>query len=391
MNYIDVYFARRNHMGETIQEIAQNSGERSFEKWLKESPHTVWKLSVDRGLYFPGLILTNKDTEGQKEMLLNVSRNVPIRVGDLLNWEGEKWIILRKERKVNETYQTFSILRCNYLVQWIDEDGTLQSCWAYFVGTLSQKLRENFRVIYSGLVDSTNKTAELILPHTKIRRQTRFILNEEAWRVSEFDQTSVPGISYISITEDTINTEDDDLTNNIADVPKLAKYEIISSDNKQKFNIGAEISPSFYILKNCKVVDEPYELISENKKVAKIENGKMIAKASGEVNLKVKLINHPEVMIDYPIIVSKAEEFYAYIECNEKVRVGQELEAKIITNGKKNFIFELEKTDLALISDFGNNYCKISVNKKNKLGEINLKAYCKDCVIDKKITIVPLW
>ena len=28
-------------------------------------------------------------------------------IGDILNWENEKWIIFQKERRVNETYQVF--------------------------------------------------------------------------------------------------------------------------------------------------------------------------------------------------------------------------------------------------------------------------------------------
>ena len=55
MSYIETYFSRVNHLGETTAEKIQAGGMRSFEKWLRESPHTV-KLSVDRGLYFSGII-----------------------------------------------------------------------------------------------------------------------------------------------------------------------------------------------------------------------------------------------------------------------------------------------------------------------------------------------
>ena len=56
MNYIDVYFARANHLGETPNEIALNSNIRSFERWLANSPFAVENLSVERGLYFSGII-----------------------------------------------------------------------------------------------------------------------------------------------------------------------------------------------------------------------------------------------------------------------------------------------------------------------------------------------
>ena len=78
MGYLETYFSRVNHMGETTAERIRNGGIRSFEKWMAESPHTVKELSVERGLYFSGLILTNKDKEHEKIMFLNVANNIPL-------------------------------------------------------------------------------------------------------------------------------------------------------------------------------------------------------------------------------------------------------------------------------------------------------------------------
>ena len=144
MSYIETYFSRVNHLGETTAEKIQAGGMRSFEKWLRESPHTV-KLSVDRGLYFSGIILTNKDKEHNKIMFLNVANDIPIKIGDILNWENEKWIIFQKERRVNEAYQVFYIIRCNYLIKWIDENGHLQESWCHFTSSLDSKIKDNYR------------------------------------------------------------------------------------------------------------------------------------------------------------------------------------------------------------------------------------------------------
>jgi hypothetical protein len=57
MNYLDVYFSRINHGGETTAERIRDGGIRSFERWLAESPHTIEDLSVERGLYFSGILL----------------------------------------------------------------------------------------------------------------------------------------------------------------------------------------------------------------------------------------------------------------------------------------------------------------------------------------------
>lgn len=149
MNYIDVYFSRVNHLGETAGEVANNAGIRSFERWLNESPNTIHGLSVDRGLFFDGIILTNKDKEQSKIMYLNVANDVPIVVGDVVNWTDEKWIIFSKERKVRELYQTFLIIRSNYLIKWIDTDGHLQQSYSYLVSSMDSKIKENFRTWHS--------------------------------------------------------------------------------------------------------------------------------------------------------------------------------------------------------------------------------------------------
>ena len=98
MNYLDAYFSRINHLGETTAERIRNGGIRSFEKWLDESPHTIRHLSVERGIYFDGIILTNKDKEERKIMFLNVANDIPIVIGDIMNWVNdsgveEKWLL----------------------------------------------------------------------------------------------------------------------------------------------------------------------------------------------------------------------------------------------------------------------------------------------------------
>ena len=112
MNYRDVYFSRVNHLGETTGERIRNSNIRSFEKWLNDSPFTVHNLSVERGLYFDGIILENKDKEHKKIMFLHVANDIPLLIGDIMNWKldngtTEKWIIHLEEKKTNPAYKTY--------------------------------------------------------------------------------------------------------------------------------------------------------------------------------------------------------------------------------------------------------------------------------------------
>ena len=258
MNYIDVYFSRINHMGETTAERIRNGGIKSFEKWLSESPHTIRNLSVERGIYFDGIILTSKDKEYEKIMFLEVANNVPLLIGDIMNWtldDGsiEKWIIIQEEKKVNGTFRSFWIVRCNYLMKWIDAQGHLQQSWAYFVSSLDSKIKGNFRTWNNLITPQPNKYAELLMPRYPIDRATNFIVEEESWTVVEYDHTSVPGVIYLSLTEGKINSIYDDIENNVADLDKKAKYSFIIPDAvPQVFPLGAHIEPFFTIMKNGK-------------------------------------------------------------------------------------------------------------------------------------------
>lgn len=394
-SYLDVYFSRTFHRGESVAEVAKNTGERSFESWLASSIHTVKDLSVERGLYFSGIILTNKDKEHQKIMFLNVANDIPIVIGDIVNWGTEKWIIFQKEKKVCETYQTFLILQCNYLLKWIDSNGHLQQSWGHFTSSLDSKVKENFRTWNSLITPQPNKYAEIIMPRHNIARDTSFIIEEEAWSMVEYDHSSVPGIIYLSLTEEKLNYIYDDTINNIADTDKLAKYEISTGKDKQIFTVGKEVKPVFTITKNGKPIEVEYKFIPENKKIVKFVNGVLTALKEGETSLIVQLVDYPEIYTRLEIIVGKESNFSAYIEGSDSIKLGREFSYKLIGTSNINeeeVSFSLNETNLAFIIDSEkNNLCRVKANDKNRLGSVELKAVYQNIEYTKNIKIIPLW
>ena len=143
-NYLDVYFSRVTHYGDNVAEVAQNAGAISFNKWLSESPNAV-DLRVEDSFHFKGIILANKQDENKLTKQLCVANNVPLKIGHVVVWDDERWITYQKERKVRETYQTFFMVRCNYIIKWINDLGHLQKSWCHFVSSLDSKIKENFR------------------------------------------------------------------------------------------------------------------------------------------------------------------------------------------------------------------------------------------------------
>lgn len=399
MNYVDIYFRRVGHMGNSVAEIAQKAGEHSFDIWLKESPHTV-KLSAERGMYFKGIILSNKDDANKKIMYLNVSKNVPLRPGDIINWDEngvtEKWIIFRKERKVNESYQVFSMIRCNYLIKWVDINGHVQQTWCYFVSSMDSKVKENFRTWNSLITPQPNKYAEILIPtpDVAINKRTKFMVEDEVWYVIENDFSSVPGIMYLSLCEEKINEIYDDLELDIADTDKIAQYTIVVPEQKQSFKIGEKILPIFTVTKNgSAVTDNPeMDFTCAERDVVRIVNNELTAIAAGEADVLISVKQHPEINTTIKVTVNKEEEFAAYIEGDASIRLDRLATYKVIANKEVNNIeYSINETDLAKLIINADNTCSIKANDKNKLGEIKLTVIADSLTLTKDIKIIPIW
>ena len=400
MNYLDVYFSRINHMGETTGERIRNGGIRSFEKWLDESPLTVRNLSVERGLYFDGIIQENKDKEHKKIMFLEVANDIPLLVGDIMNWKLEddtieKWIILLEEKKTNPIHRTFWILKCNYLLKWVDQEGHVQQTWSYCTSSLDSMIKGNFRTWHNIISPQPNKFMEVIMPrHTpEVYRSTNFIVEEESWITIDYDHTSVPGITYLSLTEGKINSLTDDVENNLADTDKIAIYELSLPPISQTFKLGAHIEPVFTLTKNGTPSNEEVELKTTDKKVARFIDGTLIAVGYGTTQLIAELKDHPEIKQTIDITVGEEVPFSAYIEGTDKIRLNRAQTYTLIGTAALDdeIIYNLLDTDLAEIVDFTTTNCTIKANSKNKLGQITLVATYKGIEYTKNIQIVPLW
>ena len=143
------------------------------------------------------------------------------------------------------------------------------------------------------------------MPTVSIMRETSFIIEKESWRIIEYDYTSVPGVMYLSVGEEKINTMYDDMNNNIADIDKMALYKIIAPEETQNFQVGDEVNPIFTITKNGAPVDVELEIIPQDKKIVKYINGKLTAINIGETTLLIQIKDSPKDKIIFPIKVEE--------------------------------------------------------------------------------------
>ena len=404
MNYLDVYFSRVNHFGETQAERIKNSGIVAFEKWKAQSPFTVEDLSVERGLYFSGIIQTSKDKEEQKIMYLYVANDIPIVVGDILTWRQdngaiEKWLLLQKIHKVHEQYQTFQMVKCNFELKWIDEEGYLHKSWAYAVSSVDSKVKGNFRMWHSLISPQPNKFAEIIMPRPIVKKGTadydqlmrgiNFIIENEGWVVIECDWTSVEGIVYMSLTESKVNYQYDDRNIDVADTDRYKFPELPT-----RYKVGDTIIPQFEadtlnqweieLIKpdDCNFIDDDFKAIGP-----------------GQCIVTMRLKNRPAVSHNVEIMVSAIEqETIVWIEGPDTIRLDRQAEYSLQTNTAFDDLSAIKikiqssPSDKDSIRKEANNKFVVHANGKNKTGKLILVAYQGDTeCATKTVDIIPLW
>ena len=400
MNYRDVYYSRINHLGESTAEVIRNSGIRSFERWMAQSPFTIKDLSVERGLYFSGIIEEKKDEKQLKTLYLHVANDIPIKVGDIMNWRAEdgsieKWILLQEERKVNGTYRTFWIIRCNYLVKWIDKTGRLQKSWSYVVSSQDDKIKGNFRTWHNLITPQPNKYAEIVMPRVEIDRGTNFIIEDEGWKLVELDWTSVPGIVYLSLTESKINRLYDDTDVDIADTDKL-QFPTLAPI----YTVGDILDPDF----NEFTFNEwEIELIPQTgAECIELQNDKWVAIAPGNVTILMQLKDRNAVQKRFEMSIKAVDtDFMAYINGADTIRLDRESAYELIANDtvyNAEYLLSPESMELATLKKLPEEQSNTTVSKiivhandKNKLGDIVLIARYGNNEYQKTIKIVPLW
>lgn len=406
MNYRGVYYSRIHHLGETTAEVIRNGGIRSFEKWMAQSPFTIKDLSVERGLYFSGIIEEKKDEKQLKTMYLHVALDIPVKVGDILNWRAEdgtteKWILLQEERKVNGTYRTFWIIRCNYLVKWIDKNGRLQKSWSYIVSSQDDKVKGNFRTWHNLITPQPNKYAEIVMPRVEIDRGTNFIIEDEGWQLIELDWTSVPGIIYLSLTEGKINYQYDDRNVDVADTDRL-KFPILAPI----YTVGDILIPDFG--EDTFNEWEIELIIPDDSTVLQQTDSGLIAISEGTETVIMQLKDRKAVQKRFEVLVKPNEqEFAAYIDGADTIRLDRKAVYSLKNEDTVYAATYTLSSDLATLWVERNNQLVsydtlpqaekevseiiVHTNNQNKLDDMVLVATYNGKEYTKTIKIIPLW
>lgn len=397
MNYIDVYKSRISHLGTNYQEHAYKSGILEFRRYLKYNQHTVRDLKLDKDdSLFDGVILTDKEDENRVSQILLTKvvedGGLAIQQGDLIWWGEDEcpWIIYRSTTSSYQPHQKFYMVRCNYKIKWVDEQGLLQENWAYVLGSKDSKIKDNFRTWHNAITPQPNKYINIIMPHKLMALGTEIMVMDEVWYLVDYDQASVPGIVYMSFTETNLNKQRDSVEEGIANIDKLADWDI--SMLKNRVVTAGEVFEIGYTVSKNGIAQEVEPAVSVSGHLTLLEDGRIQAGNTGSGVIEV---SYNGVTSKQSVTVGKTAAAKMVFIGDEKIRVASKDNKYVLENAVHpnmvKFVLSSEAAGLVTMRT-ENNICYLTANEKNKLGKFTLKVYYNGSqVVEKNIQVVSLW
>lgn len=262
------------------------------------------------------------------------------------------------------------MVRCNYFINWVTQDGLLANSWIYLLGSKDSKIKDNFRTWHSVITPQPNKYISVMMPHQMMALGTEIIVLDEVWSLVEYDQSSVPGIIFLSFTETNLNEQRDSVESKIANIDKLANWSI-EMPNNQIVAPNTIIDLNYAITKNGVAQDVVPEIIIDGN-LELLDDNKVKIGESGGGSIT---ISYNGVIKTQNIVVGGTPAIKPIFNGDLKIRVASTNNYVLdnIENDTVEFILNDPKK-LVTMHINNNNSCTIVANDKNKLGTFDLTA-----------------
>ena len=165
------------------------------------------KPKIDRALINP-----DKNKMDYDDKMVSVHFEDGYEPGDVFEWMGTNsyWLIYLQDM-TELAYFRGAIRRCSYSINWVDEEGNLNSSFAAVRGPVETKI--NFIQKHGISVDNPNYSLHILMPRTDaivkyFERYSKFYLQgcqevapKVCWRVEATDWISTPGIFELTAVE----------------------------------------------------------------------------------------------------------------------------------------------------------------------------------------------
>lgn len=399
MNYFsDVYLARLNRYGDTLQGRIYGKMENDFKVFRDKSLNKV-EVEFDGKKYDSVL---QSETVNEKETIdyLLTERSVHIAAGTIFivrqerTGELQHWMILLQEQYQTMGYNKYKVILMERQVSWIDGQ-IIHTSWAHQMsatGNLNSRDRAiatNFKISDNVAIDIPTKTMQLIMPkNDNFGRNSKFNLNDATWKVYGYDKESLQNVMAITLKE--TYTEDGELAN----LEQLNGWTMTTSMGEEIVSNttgGIDQNVDFFPYYNGAAASQQVEVSCSDKDliIEKVANNCYHLSYSGE---KTKFVLDAHITgttltLNIPVVIAAAAEYISIIG-PKKIKVNEIIELDISSNiSDYDVEIESEKGCFEIVSTAAASF-KI---KGTKIGQDNIVLIYNSKSYKFPIEVLSFW
>lgn len=328
------YKDRVHYKGNSKREYVKTKVKESIDSLIKDSQYgfTISVYNKDDKTYTDHevAILSTKATQEYEAANVIAPLEIGLEKGVLFRWDENDWILLKKVFRPDQPGFNGIAYRCTGFLKWIDKDTKeLHIQPAYIrsgritnaVGVTPDVTRifDNIRMHDTdwNMVAATQKNLDF-------HPEMRFIINGQAYRVSNVDNVSIDNVSILSLVDDKL-LDTDDIINGIAydDVYEYTIKNKLTDDTK--LYAGDVMELPVLVLRNGVEVDEDVILTSSDESIIQVDGRRLIGRGLGTAIINVALALNNTISIDIPIEVSEEhtqQEVKIYITGDDYIEWG---------------------------------------------------------------------
>ena len=328
------YKDRVHYKGNSKREYVKTKVKESIDSLIKDSQYgfTISVYNKDDKTYTDHevAILSTKATQEYEAANVIAPLAIGLEKGVLFRWDENDWILLKKMFRPDQPGFNGIAYRCTGFLKWIDKDTKeLHIQPAYIrsgritnaVGVTPDVTRifDNIRMHDTdwNMVAATQKKLDF-------HPEMRFIINGQAYRVSNVDNVSIDNVSILSLVDDKL-LDTDDIINGIAydDVYEYTIKNKLTDDTK--LYAGDVMELPVLVLRNGVEVDEDVILTSSDESIIQVDGRRLIGRGLGTAIINVALALNNTISIDIPIEVSEEhtqQEVKIYITGDDYIKWG---------------------------------------------------------------------
>lgn len=206
MDYRDIYRMRLERGGSTPFERIAEGRKKNFLRFLASSPHRIGGENNDGSIKFEGVLEPFRQSEKRTLMHLLVPVSIVFSIGDIVEIEGERYLVFDWDERRGSGYNRFLLLELTQAIQWRNPDNSTYQSEAHIYDQTDNMLKNELksRSRSATLYLENLKLAFMIMPvHIELKIGSYLEIEianiSRSFRVVGFDFMSTPGVLYVSM------------------------------------------------------------------------------------------------------------------------------------------------------------------------------------------------